>query len=67
MIQKNSYAVNFDSRDGENLRVFKLSKSIKLSITNRLFGIPEFLPGDGFLELVKLLKLLDNRDVSSVA
>ena len=40
---------------------------IILAATKRLSGIPEFLPGDGFLEFVKLLKLLDNLDASSAA
>ena len=57
----NSCVGNLDSQGGENLRLFKFST------TKRLFGIPKFLPGDGFLEFVKLLKLLDNLDASSAA
>ena len=51
----NSCAGNFDSPVDENLE-----NKYALS------GLSKYLPGDGFLELVKLPKALDNRDVSSV-
>ena len=48
-------------------REFRLTGRRKSKFVYFLFGILELLPGDGFLEFVKLLKLLDNRDVSSAA